>query len=188
MKTEDLKKYGLSVPIDPTKLTGKLTKLDKKVLYTPGFDAIFIPGRASEVGLIAAQLNFHDMKVPFLGGNGWNAPDLARTADQSIDGAIFVDGFFADSPNPNVQDFVDRYKKRFQATPTLFAMQGYDAVKFVLEALKKGASSGEGVRDYLTTQQDLPALGGPAAFGPDGTLNRPLFLIQVRRGRFTQVD
>jgi len=188
MKTEDLKKYGLSVPIDPTKLTGKLTKLDKKVLYTPGFDAIFIPGRASDVGLIAAQLNFHDMKVPFLGSNGWNAPDLARTADQSIDGAIFVDGFFADSPNPNVQDFVDRYKKRFQATPTLFAMQGYDAVKFVLEALKKGASSGEGVRDYLTTQQDLPALGGPAAFGPDGTLNRPLFLIQVKRGRFTQLD
>src|SRR6476620_7380173 len=37
MKTEDLKKYGLSVPIDPTKMTGKLTKLDKKVLYTPGF-------------------------------------------------------------------------------------------------------------------------------------------------------
>jgi ABC-type branched-subunit amino acid transport system substrate-binding protein/predicted negative regulator of RcsB-dependent stress response len=188
MKDEDLKKYGLAVPVDPTKITGKLTKLDKKVLYTPGFDAVFIPGRASDVGLIAAQLNFHDMKVPFLGANGWNAPDFARTADQSIDGAIFVDGFFADSPNPNVQDFVSRYKKRFQTTPTLFAMQGYDAVKVVMEALKKGAASGEAIRDYLTSQQDLPALGGPAAFGEDGTLNRPLFLIQVKRGRFTQVD
>ena len=188
MKDEDLKKYGLAVPVDPTKVGGKLTKLDKKVLYTPGFDAIFIPGRASDVGLIAAQLNFHDMKVPFLGGNGWNAPDFARTADQSIDGAIFVDGFFADSPNPNVQDFVDRYKKRFQTTPTLFAMQGYDAAKVVIEAIKKGAASGEAIRDYLTSQQDLPALGGPAAFGPDGTLNRPLFLIQVKRGRFTQLD
>ena len=188
MKEEDLKRYGLSVPIDPTKLTGRLTKLDRTVLYTPGFDAVFIPGRASDVGLIAAQLNFHDMKVPFLGSNGWNAPDFARTADHSIDGSVFVDGFFAESPNPNVQDFVDRYKKRFQATPTLFAMQGYDAVKFVLEALKKGATSGETVRDYLVTQQDLPALGGPAAFGPDGMLNRPLFLIQIKRGRFTQVD
>jgi ABC-type branched-subunit amino acid transport system substrate-binding protein len=188
MKDEDLKKYGLAVPVDPTKVGGKLTKLDKKVLYTPGFDAVFIPGRASDVGLIAAQLNFHDMKVPFLGGNGWNAPDIARTADQSIDGAIFVDGFFADSPNPNVQDFVDRYKKRFQTTPTLFAMQGYDAAKFVVEAIKKGAASGEAIRDYLTSQQDLPTLGGPAAFGPDGTLNRPLFLIQIKRGRFTQLD
>ncbi|HTL62702.1 MAG TPA: penicillin-binding protein activator [Nitrospira sp.] len=188
MKAEDLKKYGLAVPVDATKVGGKLTKLDKKVLYTPGFDAIFIPGRAADVGLIAAQLNFHDMRVPFLGSNGWNAPDFARTADQSIDGAVFVDGFFAESRNPAVQDFVERYKKRFQSTPTLFAMQGYDAARFVIEAVKKGASSGEAIRDFLTAQQDLPALAGPASFAPDGTLIRPLFLIQVKRGRFTQVD
>ncbi|HEY6084415.1 MAG TPA: penicillin-binding protein activator, partial [Nitrospira sp.] len=188
MKAEDLKRYGLSVPVDPTKLGGKTTKLDKKVLYTPGFDAIFIPGRAADVGLIAAQLNFYDMKVPFLGSNGWNAPDIARTADQSIDGAVFVDGFFVDSPNPNVQDFVERYRKRFQSSPTLFAMQGYDAAKFVIEAIRKGAASGDAVREFLASQPDLPALGGPAAFLPDGTLNRPLFLIQVKRGRFTQVD
>jgi branched-chain amino acid transport system substrate-binding protein len=188
MKAEDLKKYGLAVPVDPMKVGGTLTKLDKKVLYTPGFDAVFIPGRAADVGLIAAQLNFHDMKVPFLGSNGWNAPDFARTADQSIDGAVFVDGFFVDSPNPNVQDFVNRYKKRFQSPPTLFAMQGYDAAKFVIEAIRKGASSGEAIREYLASQSDLPALGGPASFAQDGTLNRPLFLIQVKRGRFTQVD
>jgi branched-chain amino acid transport system substrate-binding protein len=188
MKAEDLKKYGLAVPVDPTKIGGRLTKLDKKVLYTPGFDAVFIPGRASDVGLIAAQLNFHDMKVPFLGSNGWNAPDFARTADHSIDGAVFVDGFFVDSPNPNVQEFVERYKKRFQNAPTLFAMQGYDAAKVVIEAIRKGATSGEAIRDYLTVQQDLPALAGPASFAQDGTLDRPLFLIQVKRGRFTQVD
>ena len=188
MKAEDLKKYGLAVPVDPAKTGAKLTKLDKKILYTPGFDAVFIPGRASDAGLIATQLNFHDMKVPFLGGNGWNSPDFARTADQSMDGAVFVDGFFADSPNPGMREFVDRFKKRFDTAPTLFAMQGYDAVKFVIEAIRKGATSGEGVKDYLAAQPDLPAVGGPASFRPDGTLNRPVFVIQVKRGRFSQVD
>ena len=188
MKVEDLKKYGLSVPADQTKLTGKLTKLDKKVFYTPGFDAIFIPGRAADAGLITAQLNFHDMKVPFLGANGWNSPDFARTDDSSSDGAVFVDGFFVDSPTPTVQDFVARYKKRFETSPTVFAMQGYDAAKLVLDAVRKGASSGEAVRDQLLTQPDLSSLAGPAAFGPDGTLNRPLFLIQIKRGRFLQVN
>ena len=101
MKAEDLKRYGLSVPVDQTKLTGKVTKLDKKVFYTPGFDAIFIPGRATDAGIITSQLNFHDMKVPFLGANGWNSPDFARTDDSSIDGAVFVDGFFVDSPDPD---------------------------------------------------------------------------------------
>ncbi len=188
MKAEDLKRYGLSVPVDQTKLTGKLTKLDKKILYTPGFDAIFIPGRAADAGLITAQLNFHDMKVPFLGANGWNSPDFARTADSSIDGAVFVDGFFVDSPTPTVQDFVGRYKKRFQTDPTVFAAQGYDAAKLVIDAVHKGASSGEDVHDQLLTQPDLSSLAGPAAFGPDGTLNRPLFLMQIKRGRFLQVN
>jgi branched-chain amino acid transport system substrate-binding protein len=188
MKAEDLKKYGLSVPVDQTKLTGKLTKLDKKILYTPGFDAVFIPGRAADAGLITAQLNFHDMKVPFLGANGWNSPDFARTADSSIDGAVFVDGFFVDSPTPTVQEFVDRYKKRFQTNPTIFAMQGYDAAKLVIDAVRIGASSGEAVHDQLLTQLDLASLAGPAAFGPDGTLNRPLFLMQIKRGRFQQVN
>src|SRR6185503_10523352 len=55
MKAEDLKRYGLSVPVDQTKLTGKLTKLDKKIFYTPGFDAIFIPGRAADAGIITSQ-------------------------------------------------------------------------------------------------------------------------------------
>jgi ABC-type branched-subunit amino acid transport system substrate-binding protein len=188
MKAEDLKRYGLSVPVDQTKLTGKRTKLDKKVFYTPGFDAIFIPGRAADAGIITAQLNFHDMKVPFLGANGWNSPDFARTDDSSIDGAVFVDGFFVDSPTPAVQDFVARYKKRFDTNPTLFSMQGYDAAKLVLDAVRKGAASGEAVHDQLLTQPDLSSLAGPAAFGPDGILHRPLFLIQIKRGRFIQVN
>ena len=137
---------------------------------------------------ISAQLNFYDMKVPYLGANGWNSPDFARTADSSIDGAVFVDGFFVDSPNPAVQDFVDRYKKRFQTSPTLFAMQGYDAAKLVVDAVRKGATSGKDVHDQFLIQPDLAALAGPAAFGPDGTLNRPLFLMQIKRGRFLQVN
>lgn len=188
MKAEDLKRYGTSVPIDQSRLNRKATKMDRKTRYTPGFDAIFIPGRATDAGLITAQLNFHDMKVPFLGANGWNSPDFARTADSSIDGAVFVDGFFVDSPNPSVQDFVEGYKKRFQTNPTIFAMQGYDAAKLVVDAARKGATSGETVREQLATQPDLLTLAGPAAFGPDGTLNRPLFLIQIKRGRFLQVN
>lgn len=189
LKAEDLKKYGLAVPVDPSRPAGKpVGKTEKRLLYTPGFDAIFIPSRSSEIGLIAAQLAFYDVKVPLLGTNGWNSQDFARTADRTVDGATFVDGFFADSPSPMVRDFVQRYQKRFQTMPSLFAMQGYDAARVVIEAMRKGATSGEAVQEYLSTQQDLPTLAGPAAFGPDGTLQRPLFLLQVKQGRFVQVD
>jgi ABC-type branched-subunit amino acid transport system substrate-binding protein len=189
LKAEDLKKYGLAVPLDQPKPPSKsLAKNEKRMLYTPGFDAIFIPSRSSEIGLIAAQLAFHDVKVPLLGTNGWNSQDFARTADRTVDGATFVDGFFADSPNPAVQDFVQRYQKRFQTTPSLFTVQGYDAARVVIEGIRRGATSGEAIQEFLATQRDLPTLAGPATFGPDGTLHRPLFLLQVRQGRFVQLD
>ncbi|MET0514178.1 MAG: penicillin-binding protein activator [Nitrospiraceae bacterium] len=191
IKAEDLKKYGVEVPLDedPAKASAKPAgKKVKRVLYSPGFDAIFVPGRSQEAGLIAAQLIFHDMIVPILGSNGWNAPELARVADRTIDGSVFVDGFFADSPNPLVQDFVERYRRRYQSTPSLFAAQGYDAARVVLEAIRKGATSGEGVRDYLLLHHDLPTLGGPTDFSPEGTLNRHVFLIQVKQGKLVQIE
>ncbi len=187
LKAEDLKKYGLAVPVDAPRQPGKSLGR-KRVLYTPGFDAIFIPSRSQEIGLLAAQLAFHDIKVPLLGTNGWNSQDFARTADRTVDGAIFVDGFFADSPNPAVQEFVQRYRKRFQSTPSLFTMQGYDAARVVIEGIRHGATSGEALHDFLMTQRNLPTLAGPAGFGPDGTLHRPLFLLQVKQGKFVQLD
>lgn len=189
LKAEDLKKYGLAVPVEIPRQPGKpLSRNEKRVLYTPGFDAIFIPSRSHEIGLLAAQLAFHDIKAPLLGTNGWNSQDFARTADRTVDGATFVDGFFVDSPNPAVQEFVQRYHKRFQSTPSLFTVQGYDAARVVIEGVRHGATSGEALHDFLMTQRNLPTLAGPASFGPDGTLHRPLFLLQVKQGKFVQLD
>ncbi|UVT14805.1 MAG: penicillin-binding protein activator [Nitrospira sp.] len=189
LKAEDLKKYGLAIPVDVPRLPGKpISRTEKRVLYTPGFDAIFIPSRSHEIGLIAAQLAYHDIKAPLLGTNGWNSQDFARTADRTVDGATFVDGFFVDSPTPAVQEFVQRYQKRFQTTPSLFTMQGYDAARIVIEGIRHGATSGEALQEFLMTQHNLPTLAGPASFGPDGTLHRPLFLLQVKQGKFVQLD
>ena len=189
LKSEDLKKYGLAVPVDSTPPAGKsLHRKDKRILYTPGIDALFIPSRSNEIGLLAAQLAFHDVKVPLLGTNGWNAQDFARTADRTVDGATFVDGFFIDSPSPVVQEFVQRYQKRFSSTPSLFTMQGYDAARIAIEGIHHGATSGEALHDYLMTQRNVPTLAGPASFGPDGTLHRPLFLLQVKHGKFVQLN
>jgi len=190
LKEEDIKKYGLAVPVTPSGSTAKSTtsRNDKRILYTPGFDAIFIPSRSSDIGLIASQLTFHDIRVPLLGTNGWNTQDFARTADRTVEGATFVDGFFSDSPSPVVRDFVERYKKRFQSTPSLFTMQGYDAARAVIEGIRNGVTSGEGLQAFLMAQPRLPSLAGPASFGPDGTLRRPLFLLQVKQGKFVQLD
>ncbi|HJU04356.1 MAG TPA: penicillin-binding protein activator [Nitrospiraceae bacterium] len=181
IKEEDLKRYGQAE-------TTKTSKGTARTIYTPGFDAIFLPADSGQVALIAPQLLFYDVKVHLLGSNTWNSSDLLRLADRSIDGSIFVDGFFADSPDQHVREFVDRYRRRFQAEPSLFSAQAYDAMRVVLEAIRKGASSGQSVYEQLINTPDLPALAGTASFGPGGVLNRRLFIIYVKGGKLVQLN
>lgn len=181
IKEVDLKHHGQTT-------TTKTSKGAVRIMYTPGFDAVFIPGDALQVALIRPQLVFHDIKVPLLGTNTWNTSDLLRLANHSLDGSLFVDGFFVDSPNPSIRDFVERYRRRYQSDPTLFSAQAYDAARIVLEAIRKGATSGRAVREQLLKASDLPTLAGPGSFGPGGVLNRRLFVIYVKNGKLAQMN
>lgn len=181
LKAEDLKRHG-------TQTTTKTSKGATRITYTPGFDAIYLPGNYISVAQIAAQLAFYDIKVALLGSNGWNTPDLSRLTERAIDGGIFVDGFFLDSPDPGILEFVERYRRRYQSDPTLFAAQAYDATRLVLDAIQNGATSGTAVRDQLLKRQDLPTLSGPASFAAGGTLNRRVYVLQVQRGKLIQLN
>ena len=181
IKEKDLTLYGLEEPEET--LTG-----EERLVYTPGFDAVFLPGQSVQLAMIAAQLAFFDMNVPILGSNSWHTPELFRWAKQDLNGSIFVDGFFLNSPDPSVQMFIQRYRARYQTDPSLFAVQAFDAATLVLETLRKGAQSGQDVWDQLVRRSDLPALSGFASFSSAGTLNRRLYLLEVNNLTFTQLN
>lgn len=181
LKAVDLKKYGVLTPFT----TSKGLKRD---LYTPGFDAVFVPSRTADITLLAPQLLYHDIKVPLLGVNSWNSAPRQAVADQVTEGSLFVDGFLSDSRDPLVLEFLDRYRKRFQAEPTVFAVQAYDAAAVVLDAVRKGAGSGGALRDYLASTPDLPTLSGPARFDSSGTLARRVFVVGIKQRKLVPLE
>jgi ABC-type branched-subunit amino acid transport system substrate-binding protein/outer membrane protein assembly factor BamD (BamD/ComL family) len=181
LKNADLKKFGKSETV-PT------TKGGTRTIYTPGFDALFIPASATQVGLLAPQLIFYDVKVPLLGMNAWNSPDLLRIAARALEGSVFTEGFFPAGVNGDGQEFVALYRQRYETDPTLFSAQAYDAARIVLEAIRHGGSSGRAVREYLAKTQELPTLMGPSFFNGQGSLQRKAVLIQIRQGKFVKLE
>lgn len=181
IKEQDLAQYG-TMEKEKTK-TG-----EDRTVYTPGFDAVFLPGQPVHLALIAAQLAFFDMNVPILGGNSWHNPELFRWAKQDLDGSVFVDGLFLNSPDPGIQMFAQRYWSAYQQEPSLFSAQAYDAATMILETIRNGAQSGQDVWDQLVRRYDLPALSGFASFSSAGILNRRLYVLQVSKRTFTQLN
>ncbi|GJL65046.1 MAG: hypothetical protein NPIRA05_00170 [Nitrospirales bacterium] len=180
LKDTDLSKYG-------TTEEEKISKKKTKTVYTPGFDAIFVPGKPVNLALISSQLAFYDINTPLLGGNSWHNPEIFRWARHGIDHGIFTDGFFLNSPDPSVHAFIERYRTRFGSNPSLFAVQAYDAAWLVLDAIRNGASSGDEVRKQFLRRHDLPTLNSFSSFGSTGVLNRKIYILQIDKGRFVQI-
>lgn len=101
-------------------------------------DVIFMPGYYTEVGLMLRQARELGLKVPFLGGDGWDSPKLAELAgEEGIKGNYISSHFSADDTDPKVQEFVNAYKARYKQTPGTMAALGYDGLLVVADAMRR---------------------------------------------------
>jgi ABC-type branched-subunit amino acid transport system substrate-binding protein len=175
-----------------TKLTDEELLLDLFVPDPPPveFEALFIPDYADRIGVIAPQLAYYGIEnVPLLGINGWNSPELLRTVGGFIEGAVFVDGFFAYSPYPFVQDFVDRYYEKYGEVPTLLQAQGFDTAGILLSLLDNPqVRTRDDLRLALSQLQTYPGVTGATSFNLIGEADKILYLLQVRNGNIEQLN
>ncbi len=199
IKEKDLSLYGTLLPLtteepgDPDNkpvkkhATPKDGQEEPPLVYTPGFDALFLPGHPTDVAFLAAQLAFFDVKGPLLGTNTWNHPNLLKWGHSAIEGGVFGDALFLRTTDPETRRFITAYRERFQADPSMFAVQAYDAMRMILDTIRHGATTGADVSLQLFIRHDLAPLGGLAKFDKGGILTRKVYMIQIQNGRFVQV-
>ena len=199
IKEKDLSLDGEMLPLTPgdqidpernpvkTEPTPEDGQEETPLVYTPGFDALFLPGSPTDVAFLAAQLAFFDVNVPLLGTNTWNHPNLLKWGRSSIEGGVFGDALFLETTDPETRRFITTYRERFQTDPSIFAVQAYDAVRVVLATIRRGATTGPEVRRQLFVRHDLPTLGGMKKFNQGGILTRKVYMIQIQNGHFIQL-
>jgi ABC-type branched-subunit amino acid transport system substrate-binding protein len=164
---------------------------DKNKKPSPApFDALLIPDYAEMIGLIAPQLAYYDLTdIQLLGINGWNSPQLLERAGRFVEGAVFVDGFFAASPDPIVREFVSLYRETHGEEPSILEAQAFDTAGLLLYLLgRPDVTSREDLRRALASVRNYPGVTGNLFVDDQGEIQRELFLIRVEQGAFVQID
>ncbi len=154
------------------------------------FDALFIPDYADRVGMIVPQLAYYGIEeLPLLGINGWNSPDLLRLAGPFVEGALFVDGFYAYSSYPFVKEFVNRYFEKYGEEPTILEAQGFDVANIFISLLARDdVRSRDDLRLALSQLANYPGVTGATTFNLVGDADKVLFVLQVQNGNIVQVN
>ncbi len=147
-------------------------------------DGIYVPGYYSEVGIIARQAREVGLKVPLMGGDGWDSDKLFELGGSAIQGSYFSNHYSPDNPDPRVQKFIAEYKSTYGAVPDALAALGYDAARVAIESLKRAKDlTGPSVRDAIAQTKDFPGVAGTVTLDDNRNAVKSAVVLKVGDGK-----
>ena len=150
---------------------------------------IFLPAYYTEAPLIIRQARQLGITVPFIGGDGWDSPELVAVGGDSVEGCYVSNHFSIQSTDPKVTSFVTSYRKKYGSDPDAISALGYDALRILADAMKRaGTTDPAKVNAAITTTKDFPGVTGKITLDEHRNPNKPAVILQVKNGKFAYVE
>lgn len=142
-----------------------------------------------ESGLGIKRIREFGMKQPMIGveftGND------AKVAGASADGYMYVNDYFAPSPdNPWSERFAEAYKKRYGADPEFYAANYYEGTYLIAELIRRAKAkggdywNGEALRQALWEKPTFDSVYGKTmTFQENGVALKRVGLFKVEDGK-----
>ena len=171
-----------------TDFTGPLLKI-----RAANPDIVHLQGLVSESPQVIAQARQLGINVPITSYSGIYNPKLIEQLGAAAEGVIATSLAPGASDLPAVKDYVDRWQKEVGRAPNglPYTQYLYDAPVMIAAVFssmdKKGLPmTGENFRKEMLAMKtfDLP-LTGKLEMSEDHTVNKPVYLVEVKNGKWT---
>ncbi len=142
----------------------------------------------NDAALIAKQAKNLGLTVPLVASGAALAPALIELGGDAVEG-MYLNQL---PTGPKSEQASATFKKVFkmdQVPAPQFTLASYDAVHFIVEAVKRGGSTArDSIRKTLSTFKDFPTTSGYATFDADRQVGFTYMdIVQVKNGRFVKV-
>jgi branched-chain amino acid transport system substrate-binding protein len=162
---------------DDTQFKGILTNIKAK---NP--DGLFMSGYFPEVGPLARQAVEVGIKVPMLGGDGWDSKDILNGGGAAIVGNYFCNHYNNLEDRPAVKDFLAKWQKAYGGLPgTTMGALGYDAMMVTLNGLKNDkTNNSKGLIEAIDNTENFHGVSGDITLkGNNGNPPKRALVVQL---------
>ncbi|OGQ50708.1 MAG: hypothetical protein A3J24_08265 [Deltaproteobacteria bacterium RIFCSPLOWO2_02_FULL_53_8] len=171
----------------------KESKIGRKVIkeYTSkvSADALYMPDSFEAASLLAPYLEYYNITgVQLLGSNAWNSTEPAESANKHLEGAVFVDGFFANSSRPETMAFTARYREAYGASPGMIEAYSYDAAMMLIASMTANGADADraALNSRLRAIRAFKGATGDLSLESNGEIKRQLFILTLKNGVITE--
>jgi branched-chain amino acid transport system substrate-binding protein len=143
-------------------------------------DALLVWGHGTpDEGTIMKQTRELGIQTPMFNGSANPTVKTYREAGgKAMEGVIYA-GFKYEPAA--AKKLIDAYRAKLGFDPDFAALEVYDMVNMIAEAIGKNGYEGEGIRSYVAGLKDFKSIGGGlVSMDPDGQSIVPVALYQVK--------
>ncbi len=166
--------------------------------------AIIVPGYYTEAGLIARQARELGIKVPLVGGDGWESEQLLQIGGDALNGTYYSNHWALDFPDPKLQDFLKKYRAKYGSDPDAIGGLAFDAANVLFAALEKlaaddartfaglsskfagkpeRAAATKRLRDLIAATANYGGVTGTITLDANRDASKPAVVIAVKDGK-----
>lgn len=152
-------------------------------------DFFYIAAMPYNAGRVIRQLREAGLKCPIMGGDGYDTPELLKTAGSAAEGVFFTTHAFVNSTEgkEDMKRFITAFVAEYGREPqNAFAALGYDAMRLLLDAIRRaGSTDPSSIKHALEETKDFPGITGDITLSPKSHIPRKsVTIIEVKEGKF----
>lgn len=186
-----LRENGIRV-VDRT--SGLITEMQMKKAYKKwnalDFDAILLALNMPEGADFIRELRKLDQDVAIISGDGLDVGNFIDLLGKDAEGIVISTIYSPDHQSPQLEEFTAKYVRKYNELPDVWAIQGYDSLMLIANAIKGSGSYSPGViANYLREMEPLETVSGRISFNEFGEVQgREVYNKKVIDGVFEYVD
>jgi branched-chain amino acid transport system substrate-binding protein len=177
-------KISENVFLDPGKVDFRTQVLKVRASKPEG---VFLASTVKEAAIFIKQSKEVGFVPKWFSMTTIQSDELFKIAGSSAEGLVFVaEG--GDDSDITYKTFATQYEKRFGASPTMNALNGYDAINLLVPLVAQYGGEGQKIRDGLYQTKSYKGVGGVLSFDQNGDAKKPLKLMMAKNGRFVRFE
>jgi branched-chain amino acid transport system substrate-binding protein len=146
--------------------------------------------QASDAGALAKQIRDAGIKLPMIGGDGYDGPELVGVGGTGAENVYFSTHSLMDasSKDAKMRSFIAAYHKEYGRDPeSAFAALGYDAVYLMANAIvKAGTVNSKAIRDALALTKNFAGVTGSITYQPGQRVpQKTVTIVAIKNGAYT---
>jgi branched-chain amino acid transport system substrate-binding protein len=146
--------------------------------------------QASDAGAIAKQIRDAGIKLPMVGGDGYDGPELVGVGGSGAENVYFSTHSLMDakSGNAKMKAFIAAYNKEYGHDPeSAFAALGYDAVYLMADAITRaGSVDSAAIRKALAATKGFVGVTGSVTYQPGQRIpQKTVTIVAIKNGAYT---